>query len=168
MKARIGLVLGVLFLLSLTVGVVQAARYPGVDPAVAKQLDAIGPIKVKKFIFDSAVGSNGSSTVDSGVHGLGVYLPAGAVIVRSYLYVNTQLVDDGSGTLAFHCEDANNIKTATDMTGTASAGWIEGASTGATSAFVGSIAASCEIKATVATASISAGKMTGFVHYLIP
>lgn len=160
------LIFGLLALVS--VSPAQAARYPGVDPAVAKQLDQLGPVKVKKFVFDSQAGDNDSSTVDSGVHGLGVYLPAGAVIVRSYLYVNTQLADSGSGTVAFHCEDANNIKTATDMTGTADAGWIEGQSTGATSAFVGSIAASCEIKATIGGVDLSAGKITGFVQYLIP
>ena len=154
--------------LFLVCSVSNAASYPGVGPAVAKQLDAIGPVKVKKFIFDSALGSNSSSTTDSGVHGTGVYLPAGAVIVRSYIYVNAQMTDSGSGTVAYHCEDANNIKTATDMTGTAAAGWIEGQSTGAVSAFISSIAASCEIKATVAGTDLTAGKHTGYVFYLIP
>lgn len=100
-------------------------------------------------------------------HGLGVTLPAKAVIIRSYFRTDTQFVDAGSGTVALSCEDANNIKTATDITGNADGTFVEGQSTGAASAFVGSIAAACEITATVAGAAQTSGKLTGWVHYVI-
>lgn len=100
-------------------------------------------------------------------HTLGVSLPANALIQRSWIYVVTQFVDGGSGTVAFHCEDANNIKTATDITGTADGGIIEGAQVGTTATMTGSIAATCEITATVATAEQTAGKAILFVEYVV-
>lgn len=100
-------------------------------------------------------------------HTLGVSLPANALIQRSWIYVITQFVDAGSGTVAFHCEDANNIKTATDITGTADGGIIEGAQLGTTATMTGSIAATCEITATVATSAQTAGKAILFVEYLV-
>ncbi len=103
-----------------------------------------------------------------GAHSLGVSLPAKALITRSYIYVVTQLSDTGTCTVAISCEDANNIKTATDITGTAAGGLIEGQSTGAASTFVGSIAATCAITATVADGGSCvpvAGKAIVFVEY---
>ncbi len=112
----------------------------------------------------TAVGANGlhahrtaratlncaASGCSVGAHLLGVSLPAKALITRSYIYVKTQFTDTGTCTVAVSCEDANNIKTATDITGTAAAGFIEGQSTGAASAFVAGIASTCEITATIA------------------
>ncbi len=134
----------------------------GIDNAPAS--DGVGAKAIARATYDVAVSGYGSSTSD---HGLGVYLPAKAIITRSYLQVVTQLADSGAGTLAVFCEDANNIKTATDLTGSASGALIEGASTGAASAFVGSIAAQCEIKARPAGVDLSAGKLIVFVEYVI-
>lgn len=108
--------------------------------------------------------------VDGGTvaaHGLGVSLPANSIITRSWLYIVTQFSDSGSGTVAVSCEDANNIKTATDITGTAAGGFIEGQSTGAISAAVGGIAAACEVTATVATATQATGKALIFIEYVV-
>jgi hypothetical protein len=106
--------------------------------------------------------SNGSSTA---AHPLNVSLPAKAVIVRSWLQIVTAFTDVGSGTVAIHCEDANNIKTATDFTSLS--GLVEGESTGAMSAAKASIAAACEITATVATASQGLGRALIFVEYVV-
>ncbi len=128
--------------------------------ASAHDDEGLGPKRRARVVYDTAVDGGGI-----GAHLLGVSLPAKALITRSYLYVVTQFVDSGSGTVAVSCEDANNIKTATDITGTAAAGLIEGQSTGAASAFVGSIAATCEVTATVATASQTSGKALIFIEY---
>lgn len=124
-----------------------------------------GKLNVLKAVYDVSSGLH-SGTSGATVN-LGVYLPAKALIVRSYIYVVTQLVDGGTGTLAFQCEDANNIKTATDMTGTAAAGFIEGQSTGAASAFKAAIGSRCQMQAVVAGATISAGKLDVYVEYMI-
>ena len=117
---------------------------------------------VAKFIYDV---STDTGTVAA--HGTGVFLPANAVITRSYFKIITQFVDSGSGTVALSCEDANNIKTATDITGSSANAFVEGASTGAASAFVRDIAAKCEITATVAGVAQTAGKLVGWVEYII-
>lgn len=106
-----------------------------------------------------------------GAHGLGVSLPAKAIIIRSWLYTVAQLTDTGTCTIAFSCEDANNIKTATDFGGVAADTLTEGASTGASSAFTKSIAAACEITATVADggscAAPTTGSMNVWVEYVV-
>lgn len=118
--------------------------------------------KTARFIYD--VATDGGAT---GAHALGVYLPAKAVITRSYFKIITQFSDSGSGTVALSCEDANNIKTATDITGSSANAFIEGASTGAASEFVRGIAANCNITATVAGVTQDAGKLVGWVTYVL-
>lgn len=117
--------------------------------------------RVARVIYDVA-----TDLGTAGAHTLGVKLPANTLITRSYLYIVTQFVDAGAGTVALHCEDANNIKTATDITGTAAGGLIEGASTGSAATMVGAITAECEVTATVATADQTAGKLVAYIHYV--
>lgn len=146
-------------------------RFDALEQVVAPTSYAADGLLTKRMAratYDVTGGEHsGSSTVNSGLHSLGVTLPAKSLITRSYLYVADELVDGGSGTLAIQCEDANNIKTATDMTGSSAGDSIEGESTGAASAFVGGIASDCVISAKVAGADISAGKINVFVEYVI-
>ena len=104
-----------------------------------------------------------------GAHGLGVSLPAKAIITESWFYTDTQFADSGSGTVALSCEDANNIFTATDITGNAAGTIVDGATPpGETSGFyVKNIAAACEITATVASAAQTSGKLTAFIKYVV-
>lgn len=134
---------------------------PGVREA-NQENEGTSTAKVVRFVYDTAV--DGGTVA---AHGLGVYLPAKAVIVRSYFKIITQFSDSGTGTVALSCEDANNIKTATDITGSSADAFLEGASTGASSAFVRGIAAPCEITATVATAAQDTGKLVGWVQYVL-
>lgn len=122
-------------------------------------------LKVAKASYSFADGD-----LAVGAHSLGVNLPAKAVIVRSYIRVTLQMVDTGTCTVAISCEDANNIKTATDITGSAAGAFIEGESTGAASAFKASIAAECPITLTVADGGScvpSAGTGSVFVEYVV-
>jgi hypothetical protein len=141
--------------------VVWAAPTP-FGPKVEERFLELENAQVMKFVYDVAIDGG-----DVAAHGLGKRLPANAIITRSFFYVDTQFVDGGTGTVALSCEDANNIKTATDITGNSAGALVEGESTGAASAFKSSIAASCEITATVATAEQTAGKLTGWVYYVI-
>lgn len=127
------------------------------------ELDArLSPLPyVAKVVYDvSTTSALGSSTVNSGAHGLGVYLPGKAVILRDWMQIVTPFTDDGSGTVAFSCEDANNILTAEDLTND-SAGYKAG------NGAVAGIANRCEITATVATASQTAGKLVLYLEYFI-
>lgn len=124
--------------------------------------EGIAAQRVARFEYDTA--TDGGSI---GAHGLGVTLPAKSIITRSFFYIQSQFADSASGTVALSCEDANNIKTATDITGSSAGAIIEGESTGAASAFKASIAADCEITATVADSAQSSGKLTGWVTYVV-
>ncbi len=123
-----------------------------------------------KRIARATLDCTDGTTCPVGATSLGVSLPAKALITRSYIYVVTQLADTGTCTVAISCEDANNIKTATDLTGTAAAGFIEGASTGTAATFQTGIAATCAITATVADGGScvpTAGKLIVFVEYAV-
>jgi len=113
--------------------------------------------------------------VDGGVaaaYGLGVTIPADAIIVRSWFYTVTQFVDAGSGTVALSCETANNIFSAADITGNAAGVLVDAVQDGTFANFDGSgaagiLGAACELTATVATAAQTAGKLVLFVEYVI-
>jgi len=148
-----------------TVSALAASPFP---PWLQKYIDQI-PNKngrdvqrVARATFDIA--STGGA---AGTYNLGVSLPKGAIITRSWYYVATAFTDAGDGTVAISCEDANNIVTAVDITGKALDSVNEGESTGAASAFKKSIAAGCNITATVAGSSIvSTGKANIYVEFV--
>ena len=104
-------------------------------------------------------------------HGLGITIPANAIIVRSWFYTVTQFVDAGAGTVAISCETANNIFSAADITGNADGVLVDGIqqafSTFDGTGAAGILGAACELTATVATAAQSAGKLVLFVEYMV-
>lgn len=118
--------------------------------------------RIAKVTYD--VGTDGGTIA---ARGLGVFLPANSIIRQVFFRTDVQFVDAGSGTVALSCEDANNIFTATDITGNAVGTLVAGASTGAVGAMVQSIAAQCEITATVAGAAQTAGRLTLWVEYVV-
>jgi hypothetical protein len=118
--------------------------------------------QMARFVYDVAVDGGGT-----GAHGTGVYLPAKAVITRGFYKIVTQFTDSGSGTVALSCEDANNIVSAVDITPHASGTYMETIAVGASTGFISSIAAKCQITATVATAAQTAGKLVGWLEYVI-
>lgn len=114
------------------------------------------------FVYDTAV--DGGSV---GAHTLSVKLPAGAIITRSFIEIKTQFASaSGNSKVALSCEDANNIKTSTDIDASAAGAFIEGESTGAASAFK-KVDAECSITATIASEAATAGKLQGFLSYFI-
>ena len=141
-----------------------------------QQLNGQHLSKLVKATYDRSI-HPGYTTADIP---LGVYLPANALITRSYIYTVTPQthsltgagVQDNSTTFttAVFCEDANNIKTATGFGTSAAGGLIEGQSTGAASAFVGSIADKCQINVRFASVDggiVSAGKFNVFLNYVV-
>ncbi len=132
---------------------------------LAQTSDGLNARRIARATYNCA-----ASGCTVGAHTLGVTIPAKALITRSYIYVDTQLADTGTCTHAISCEDANNIKTATDLTGSAAGAFIEGASTGTAATMVGSIAADCLITFTVADGGAcvpATGKGTVFVEYVV-
>jgi hypothetical protein len=126
-------------------------------------VDGLGLKRMAMFVYDSAIDG-----VSAAGHGLGVTLPAGAVITRSFFKVITAFTYSGSanGTLALSCEDANNIYTATANSGQTANSFVEGASTGTAATMVRGIASACEITATPSVI-VTAGKLIGWLEFVV-
>lgn len=137
-------------------------RFNAIEQVLENQTtDGLHALKVARATYDfSTQGGGSAADIDSGVT-----LPANAIIVRSYMYVQAALTPSGT-TMQVYCEDANNIKTATDITGSAAGSLIEGQSTGAASAFKAAIAAACNIKFRLGIHAGTAGKVNVFVEYV--
>lgn len=125
----------------------------------------IFPLHVARFVYDVAVDTGTAAT-----HGLGTFLPARAVIVRSAFKVITQFTNSGSATVALTCEDAGNIYAASDISAAAANAFVEGATTGAATTWKRDIAARCEIGAVIGGAggaTVTVGKLVGWVEYVL-
>lgn len=131
---------------------------------------------VVRAVFDpSHVTRHASSTVESGIHGLGVSLPAKALITNSYGYVVTQLAG-ANATLAFQCEDSGNLLSARDLNDRAAGAFFGGKQYGMSAlngfgstinGFTDSIASPCEVQAVVGTSDFTAGKVILYVEYVL-
>lgn len=133
-----------------------------VGPGFSKALQRNLGEQTLRVPYDVAV--NGGSV---GAHGLGKYLPAKAIVTQAWFYTVTQFTDSGTGTVAISCEDANNLYTATDITGITATTVTAGAATGSAASMVKGIAAPCEVTATVATAAQTAGKLIFYIRYVL-
>lgn len=114
------------------------------------------------FDYDFAVDGGAVGAITTGVS-----LPAKAIIEKCWFRVETQLVDAGSGTHAWSCEDANNILTAADQTGVAAGSFLAATVIGTAATMVDDIAATCDITFTIAVAALTAGKMRGWCRYSV-
>jgi len=122
--------------------------------------------RIARFTYDVAVDGGSIATFD-----LGENLPANAVIIRSTFFIVTAFVAGaGTPTITFTCEDAGNIKAssawAADITATAGTA-TSGASDGTVANYKVGIAAACDISAVVASNTMTAGKVIGFVEYVV-
>jgi hypothetical protein len=127
----------------------------------------MGELKVAHFTFDTGVAAN--KTVAA--HGLGVVLPIHAIIVGGFYDVNTAFLSGTSAaTIAISVEGANDIVTATAVSdaiyGTIGRKAIVPKANTPESTSVKCTAAR-EITATVAVEVLTAGKLTGYLYYLV-
>lgn len=110
--------------------------------------------------YDFATYTGASSSYD-----LKVALPKNAVIQNTGIYSITQ--PTGAGTLAFQCQNAGNLLAATAPGSFATAGSaISGVETGPGSTWK-TVTAACDITAVIASSTLTAGKVTVFVDYVI-
>jgi hypothetical protein len=106
-----------------------------------------------------------------GAHGLGVKLPAGAVVTRSWYEVLTTCTTAGSdaGTMALKIKDANDLVSAiavSDAGNPWDAGMHECVPDGTAAKFIKTTAES-EITATIAGQAFTAGKFVVYLEYFI-
>ncbi len=124
-------------------------------------------LKVARATYDVSVNGGATGTA----YGLGVYLPANSVLTQSWFHVLTQFA--GTGTVALSCEDAGNIYSAAQLSGSAAGAIVKGRQTGGTDSMTVGISDKCQLTATVGAdggnggATLSAGKLLLFVEYLV-
>lgn len=140
--------------------------------------------KQARFVYDVSV-DGGASTAEIP---LGVTIPAGAVLTKAYLYINTAFTDSGTGSLAIECGGTRDILGYTDITAqtinTLLIGGYEDSQTNipslgvlipetgsvtAVTTAVNSVTTACEITAIVRGDSgyvpLTGGKLTGIIEY---
>jgi len=130
----------------------------------------LGALRVARFEFDTAgLDSAGAANTAVGAHGVGVTLPAHAIIVGGFFDVNTAFTTAASGTLAISVQAANDIQTATIVSSapfsTVGRKAIVPKANTPESTSVKTTAAK-EITCTVATGVLSAGKLTGYLYFV--
>lgn len=100
-------------------------------------------------------------------HGLGVTIPANAVIRQVWFFTKTSLVSaSNNGTIAFSCNSANDLFSAADIDASSGvAGQVGAGVPIGTAATMLKVTTACEITATVAVNAFTAGKIDFFVEY---
>ena len=147
--------------------------------------------KIATAIFDTAsTDSSGISNKTVAAHGLGVFLPIGAIVTRAWYQVKTTFASTAGGvdkaTIALMASGANDLVSAiaiedvsnvwdAGLHGTLAGSYAERAVSGdsaildaaskATS-MIGPVSAEKELTATVAVAALTAGKLILFVEYV--
>lgn len=129
--------------------------------------DGIHPLQVAVATFDASIAGNQSIAA----HGMGVTLPAYAIVVGGFFDVNTVFTSAGgnAGTIAISVEGANDIQTAAACSGapysTINRKAIVPKSNTPESTSVKTTQAR-EITATVAGQVLTAGKLTVYLYFI--
>jgi hypothetical protein len=136
--------------------------------AAAKAADGLHDLGVARFTFDPTA-TAGMRT--QGAHGLGVTLPAQAIVVGGFFDVNAVFTSTNSNsTIAISVQGANDIQTAAAVSGapysTIGRKAIVPKANTPESTSVKTSAAK-EITATVAVEDLLGGKLTGFLYYVV-
>lgn len=130
--------------------------------------DGIHPLQVAVATFDPT-GTAGMRTIAA--HGLGITLPAYAVVVGGFVDVNTAFTSAGgnTGTVAISVEGADDIIAAAAVSGAPYStinrkAIVPKANTPESTAVKTTVAR--EITATVATQALTAGKLTVYLYFI--
>lgn len=126
--------------------------------------------KVATAIYDTAANdSSGVSNKTIAAHGLGVYIPSGAIVTRAWYQVKTTFTSaTDAGTIAIEVQSANDVVSAiaiSDVSNPWDAGFKAGIEDGTVTHML-STTAERELTATVAVEALTAGKLVLFVEYI--
>lgn len=145
--------------------------------------------KIAQAIYDTAGNdSAGVSNKTIAAHGMGVYIPIGAVITRAWYQVKTTFADGASNnaTIALSISSANDLVSAIAISdastpwtaglhGTLAGSYAEATVAGDTAilaaariagSMIGALTAEKEIVATVAVHALTAGKLIIWIEYV--
>lgn len=152
----------------------------------AKVSTGITVPRIATAIFDTAgLDSSGVSNKTAATHGLGVYIPKGAIITKAWYEVVTALTTSASATVALQANAANDLVSAiaisdgTNPYALGNHGCLPGNPAEATVAgdtgvlaaarmaatYIGAVTAEKELKVVVGVGALTAGKLILFVEF---
>lgn len=141
------------------------------SPALAGTEDGLGTLLTARFTFDPSANA-GERTIDA--HGLGVTLPDNAVVLGGYVEILTTFVSaTDAGTIALHIQTANDLITATAISSGTFWDAVKGKVVVPTALEAAGVATSIkntaarEVTASVAVEALTAGKLVGWLFYVI-
>lgn len=147
-------------------------NFDTLEPLIGGDDVGLGVLRVARFTFDSqGVDSDGEDNAAIGAHGVGVSLPAHAIVVGGFNDVNTAFTSavTNTGTIAISVQGANDIQAAAPVSGapysTIGRKAIVPKANTPESTSVKTTAVK-EITCTVAVAALTAGKLTGYLYYV--
>lgn len=140
--------------------------------ALQGSADGLGFMRAARFTFDPSA-TAGMRTIAA--HGLGVTIPDNAVILNGYIEILTTFTSAGAdaGTIALHVEGANDLVTATAISSGTFWDAVKGKVIVPDALNAAGVATSIktsqarEITATVAEQALTAGKLVGWLFYVI-
>jgi len=140
-------------------------NFGALAPVIGGDADGLGALRVARATFDLGVAAN--RTVAA--HGLGVTIPANALIVGGFMEVNTAITGETNATLAISVKTANDIQAAAAVSGapwstTGQKAIVPKANTPESTGI--KLAGAKEITATIATAALLTGKVTIYLYYV--
>ncbi len=167
---------------------IQVAPAFQVRRGAVKAESGLGLLHVARAIYDTASNdSSGASNKTIAAHGLGVFLPIGAILVNAWVDVITTFTSaTDAGTIALKAQTANDLTAAiaisdasnvwdTGLHGSVVGSYAEATVAGDTAVLDAARKAASYIKltaereliATVAVEALTAGKAVLFVEYVI-
>ena len=134
--------------------------------AINAELAYTTGLHVTKFTFDTEANDNAAtpaSNAEMGAHPMAVSVPDNAIVISGHVDVITAVTSDGSATVAIHLANANDLLTATVLTGL-----TEGKQLPMAAVKTAPIKLTAEkaVTVTVGTAALTAGKFDGYIVWM--
>jgi hypothetical protein len=132
-----------------------------------QSLADLAGLHVTKFTFDAEADDNTAETPVSNktvaAHPMAVSIPDNAIVISGHVDVITAVTSDGSATVAIHLANANDLLTATALTGLTEGKQLPMAAVKTTPI---KLAAEKAVTVTVGTAALTAGKFDGYIVWM--
>ena len=137
-------------------------NFDTVETAITK----IEGLNITKFTFDTAANDAASTPVSNktvGAHPMAVSIPDNAIVISGHVDVIAAVTSGGSATVAIHLVGANDLLTATALTGL-----TEGKQQPMAAVITTPIKLTAEkaVTVTVGTAALTAGKIDGYLYWV--
>lgn len=122
---------------------------------------------VVKCVYDFSVGGGDVGDIElKDMDGKSVVLPDNAIVTHAFAHILTTCTSGGAATVAVKSEGAGDIMAATAVASLTAGAFIDGVPAN-TAATVKLMSADRTVKATIAVAALTAGKLNVFITYVL-